>query len=51
MQISYWATSQKLTSNDEYPRFMRTIPNDADVSRAVCELWRDYGYSVAAVCC
>ena len=49
-QISYWATSAKLDSLDDYPRFMRVIPTDDAVAFAVCQFWAvDMGYTVAAM--
>ena len=49
-QISYWATSAKLDSLDDYPRFMRTIPTDDAVAFSVCQFWAsDLGYTKAAI--
>ena len=49
-QISYWATSAKLDSLDDYPRFMRTIPTDDAVAFSVCQFWAsDMGYTKAAI--
>eukprot|EP00966_Prymnesium_polylepis_P320846 7377205-Prymnesium_polylepis.1 len=49
-QISYWATSKVLDSLSDYPRFMRTIPNDDAIAYSLCQLWRDdMSYTRAAM--
>ena len=49
-QVSYWSTSKALDDLDDYPRFMRTLPNDDAIAYSVCQFWReDMGYTVAAM--
>ena len=47
-QISYWATSTALDDLTEYPRFMRTIPNDGAIAAALCDFWSFLGFENGA---
>ena len=49
-QISYWATSGKLDSTSDFPRFMRTVPTDDAVAFSICQFWaNDMQYTRAAM--
>ena len=40
LQISYWASSPKLSDTSMYPRFMRTYPTDEATAVALCDFWK-----------
>ena len=48
-QVSYWATSTALDDLTEYPRLMRSIPNDAALATALCEFWSFLGFEYAGL--
>ena len=39
-QVSYWASSPKLSDKTLYPRFMRTYPTDQATAVALCDFWK-----------
>ena len=40
LQVSYWASSPKLSDKSLYPRFMRTYPTDQATAFALCDFWK-----------
>ena len=40
LQMSYWASSPKLSDKSLYPRFMRTYPTDEATAAALCDFWK-----------
>ena len=40
LQMSYWASSPKLSDKSLYPRFMRTYPTDGATAAALCDFWK-----------
>ena len=48
-QISYGATSQALNNENTYPYFLRTVPADDKLSRAIVALLRQYSVNYVQV--